>query len=280
MWPKMGFSRFFKYILIKVKRMPGRPHFIAAGVACGVFASFTPLVGVHLIFSAVFAFIFKGSIIASFIGTAVGNPWTFPIIWFASYRLGLFFMGIYQQEMQIQSVNFIHLFQNFFGALIQLDFEKFKLEILPLWLPMLIGSIPLGLLAGLCTYFPLKKMIATYQEHREKSLARRQLGFSRKKELKNKLQNFYKKIKRIVRNKRKTKWQKAIKNKAYIRKIVRKVRHIANKKYFYLNNYVKKSLKARLAKRFKQSLQTIKSGRKNKRFKNRISIKKLRRLSK
>ena len=39
------------------------------------------------------AFVVRGNYLAAAIGTAVGNPWTFPFIWAGTYRLGSFMLG-------------------------------------------------------------------------------------------------------------------------------------------------------------------------------------------
>ena len=278
-WPKMGFLRFFKYIFIKLKRIPERPHSIAAGFACGVLVSFTPCVGFHLILSAVLSFILKGSIVASFIGTIIGNPWTFPLIWLGTYRLGLFLMDIYRPEFEIQSVRFMHMFQNFFGALIQLDYNKFKVEIMPIWLPMLIGSMPLGIMSWIGTYFPLKKAIRRYQKHRAMARERKKLGIFKQKEIKNKLKNIYKKIKRVIRNQAKTKWHKNAKKRAYIKKLARRLRIITNQKHYYSYKHNRKRRTKISTNRFSKKLTSVKSGGYSKRL-NKKHLKKLRRLIK
>ena len=88
-WPKAGWKRSTKYIGHRVARIPGSPYSIAAGFACGAAISFTPFVGLHLAGGALFAWLIRGNLVASWIGTLVGNPWTFPFIWVGIYRLGL-----------------------------------------------------------------------------------------------------------------------------------------------------------------------------------------------
>ena len=45
LWPRAGWRRAGHYLVTRVKRMPGTPHSIAAGVATGVAVSLTPFVG-------------------------------------------------------------------------------------------------------------------------------------------------------------------------------------------------------------------------------------------
>ena len=57
---------------------------VAAGVAAGAFTSFTPFMGLHFLFAALFAWAIRGNLLASALGTFVGNPLTFPFIWAAT----------------------------------------------------------------------------------------------------------------------------------------------------------------------------------------------------
>jgi uncharacterized protein (DUF2062 family) len=93
MWPSMGFRRAARYVGHRVARLPDSPGAIAGGVAWGVAASFTPFIGLQFLFAALFAWATRCNVIASAIGTAVGNPWTFPFIWAAIYRTGAFILG-------------------------------------------------------------------------------------------------------------------------------------------------------------------------------------------
>ena len=73
-WPRGGFRRSTSYIWHRVARLPGSTHAVAAGFASGVAVSFTPFMGLHFIMGFVVAFITRGNLIASAIGTAIGNP--------------------------------------------------------------------------------------------------------------------------------------------------------------------------------------------------------------
>ena len=87
-WPSMGWRRFFVYLKHKTVRLSDSPHRIAMGLACGAGVSFSPIMTTHLLQAAILAFFLRGNIPASLIGTIVGNPWTFPFIWWASITVG------------------------------------------------------------------------------------------------------------------------------------------------------------------------------------------------
>ena len=87
-WPKMGWVRMGKYIKLRVIRLADSTPKIALGLAIGVGVSFSPFIGTHLIQAAILAFILRANIVASLIGTIIGNPWTFPFMWWAATELG------------------------------------------------------------------------------------------------------------------------------------------------------------------------------------------------
>ena len=71
-------SLFYFLKLIRVKDSVDK---LAIGFACGAMVSFTPFIGFHFFLAIIFAFILRGNIVASLIGTFIGNPFTFPFIW-------------------------------------------------------------------------------------------------------------------------------------------------------------------------------------------------------
>ena len=93
LWPTMGLSRYLQYLKLKITRIKGSDYSIAAGFACGAAVSMTPFLGLHFIMGAILAWLIGGNVFVSAIGTAVGNPWTFPIIFYLSNDLGNRILG-------------------------------------------------------------------------------------------------------------------------------------------------------------------------------------------
>ncbi len=137
-WPRHSWSRSARYFGKRVLRLSGSPHAVAAGVAAGVFASFTPFVGLHFILSFIFAFIVGGNMLAAGIGTFVGNPLTFPFIWASTYSLGSHILG----QSTAFALHEIHY------ALVHRSFEM----LVPIIAPMLVGAVPIGLPIALAFY--------------------------------------------------------------------------------------------------------------------------------
>nr|WP_011580287.1 MULTISPECIES: DUF2062 domain-containing protein [Chelativorans] len=161
-WPRRSYQRSATYLVKRALRLSATPHAIAAGVAAGVFASFTPFMGFHIIIAAAVAWVIRGNLVASALGTFVGNPLTFPFIWGATLETGKFILrGEHPAGIGPKDIG--HM-------LWHLEFEKLWE---PLLKPMAIGSLPLGLLAGLIFYFVTRGATNAFREERRKRLAER-----------------------------------------------------------------------------------------------------------
>ena len=165
-WPTSGFKRAGKYLLHRLSRLPGTPYTLAAGFAFGAAASFTPFVGFHLILAALLAWLSRADILASAIGTSVGNPWTFPFIWVWIYNLGNW-MGFGVSGVNLNELHFHQLFGQLTEALLNGDFNNAIDIIVPVLWPMFIGSIPSALCIWVIFYFPLNRVIESYQQRLE-----------------------------------------------------------------------------------------------------------------
>lgn len=160
LWPRRSLGRSVRYVLLRLKRLRSSPHRIAVGAAAGVFAIFTPFLGLQLILAGIISVALRGSVLASLLSSFAGNPLTYPIIWFATFNLGEALLGA-QTSLRIVDL------QSKAGALrdgllaLSPDRIGAALEALwPLFKPMVIGSLPLGGFAALATYMGVRKMIA------------------------------------------------------------------------------------------------------------------------
>jgi uncharacterized protein (DUF2062 family) len=167
-WPRIGFRRSMTYIRHRVGRLHGTPHSIAGGFAAGAAVSITPFVGGHFLLAALLAWLTRCNIVAGLLGTAVGNPWTFPFIWIWTYELGRQ-MGA-GRDLAVEP-NFVGIFTDLPGvvvkAVISFDLESTYFENVwaVLW-PMMVGSIPTFVMVWLGLYLFLKPLVATYQAKR------------------------------------------------------------------------------------------------------------------
>ncbi len=164
-WPSIGWRRSVRYLLHRLGRLPGTPYSIAGGFACGAAISFSPFVGLHFILGAVWAWLTRANILASAIGTAVGNPWTFPFIWTWIFYVGRL-MGAGEAGTDISDIKFSALFGALTEASLNGDIDGFVALCTPILWPMLLGSIPTMIVVWIVFYFPLKNVVERYQHRR------------------------------------------------------------------------------------------------------------------
>lgn len=155
-----------RYLWHRVLRLHGTPYSIAAGIACGAAVSFTPLIGGHFVFAALVAWLVGGNIVASLIGTAVGNPWTFPFIWLWTFKLGSGMIGRPAAGVAAPP-EFSGVFADLIEGLLRFHFDAaFLHKLWMVWWPMMLGSIPSMIAVWLATYLMLRPVIAAYQHRR------------------------------------------------------------------------------------------------------------------
>ncbi len=163
----MGWRRAAAYFMHRIRRLPGSPHTIAAGFACGAAISFTPFIGFHFVLAALLAWVIGANVIASAFGTAVGNPWTFPIIWVGIYRLGTMILGWNTGPALSETLSMAYIFDHPVAVL----------------LPMSLGGIMTGAVVWLAVYWSVLGVVAEYQLlRRRRRFARRGGGTERAKE--------------------------------------------------------------------------------------------------
>ena len=78
----------------RVKNFQGKPHFVAMGMAIGVFVAATPSMPFQTAIAVALAFILRSSKAAAAIAVWLSNPITFPVFYLASYKVGTLLFGI------------------------------------------------------------------------------------------------------------------------------------------------------------------------------------------
>lgn len=172
LWPRRSFARSTQYFMKRVVRLTATPHAIAAGVAAGVFASWTPFLGFHFVIAAAIAFLLAGNLLASALGTGFGNPITFPFIWGGTHKLGNFLLGERRYQMD-HEVNLVHHFKRVDWWSLWDVIHLFERLWHPFLKPMFLGAIPLGILCAATFYGVTYWAVKSYQERRKLMLARK-----------------------------------------------------------------------------------------------------------
>jgi len=176
-WPAMGWRRLGKYIIHRLARVDDSSQRLARGFACGVAISFTPLFGAHLLLSAALAWLLRGNIVAALLGTIVGNPVTFPLMWAVTYPLGLWLITHIvpsADPMALVSATVAEGMLSdmqsggFFDVLRQ---DGFFLEF---FLPWLLGSVPWVFASWFVSMYSTQAFIDAIRKQRERRQRKKQ----------------------------------------------------------------------------------------------------------
>lgn len=179
LWPRRNWMRSGKYVTKRVFRLTASPHGIAAGVAAGVFASFTPFLGFHFVIAFALAYLIAGNFIAAAMGTFFGNPFTLPFIWASTYATGKFILsgatgtnGTNNAERFGEIAN-----ADFFAH----GFHGLAAKIASIWepviLPMTVGAIPLGVSFAISAYLITRWLAIVFRDHRRRVIAEKAATF-------------------------------------------------------------------------------------------------------
>lgn len=159
----MGWRRTLRYQLHRMGRLPGSGYAIAGGFAWGAAMSFTPLIGLHILLSVIIAWMFRCSVVAAALGTAVGNPWTFPLIWVWLYKAGVYMGFGGQNGMPAEKLDFAALFDNMTSALLAGNWHFLADTAMPVFTPMLAASVPTAAIVWVIFFLLMKPGIERYK---------------------------------------------------------------------------------------------------------------------
>ncbi len=173
-YPRSGWRRVINYTSYRLKRLPDTPHRIALGFACGAFASFSPLFGLHFFLAVFLAYAVRGNVLSSLMGTFFGNPITFPIIGVVSYRSGLYILGMGPEETAWDTIRsgiseaFISMWSGvqFLFGYGPTRWDGFVGFFHSVFIPYFIGGLLPGFITAVIIYFVSKPLVRAYQQRR------------------------------------------------------------------------------------------------------------------
>lgn len=177
-----GISRAIEYVGIRLKRIPDTPHKISLGMSCGIFASFTPLFGLHFLIAGLLSYLLRANVLASLIGTFFGNPITFPIITVFNLQLGEWILGSSEYSSDDGGkifegfLDFIFLiYKSFFteGSIGENNVPRMNEFLNGVFIPYSLGGLIFGIFIAVISYFLLRPLVATYQKKRSALKAKR-----------------------------------------------------------------------------------------------------------
>ena len=139
-----------KRVLVKLLRMHSSPWEIALGIAVGVFIGILPVYGLHTLLLIILALIIRpANKIAMLIGTNISLPPTVPVITWAGYEIGRFFLD------------------KRLAPLCWSDFRNLTFQKVTAIYPVLfLGSVILGCICALIAYILVYFIVKAYKEKR------------------------------------------------------------------------------------------------------------------
>ena len=145
-WWKMNRIRGF---IDRAKKLDGDPHYVAMGMAIGVFIGVTPTMPFHTVLAVGLAFLLRGSKAAAALGVWFSNPVTAPFFYVGSYKVGKYLLG--------NSVPFNLKYESL------LELAHLGINVT---MALIAGGIILGILPGIASYFVTRKIFTTIRSKR------------------------------------------------------------------------------------------------------------------
>lgn len=139
----------FKDKIKQILSINDTPRRIAMAFALGVFMAITPLFGLHAIGTLFLAWLFRLNKLVAIAGAAILNPWTVVPICSFSLWVGAKMMGMKQILPEIDWTN------------VTLAYLIKKLS--HLILPLLIGSVSIGIVSAVISYFIMYNVVSKYR---------------------------------------------------------------------------------------------------------------------
>ena len=172
LWPKMGWIRVLKLYRARIIRLASPARTIAANMAGGAAMSFTPFFGLHIFAAMGFSWLIGAgvNVIAAVTGSFLGNPWTFPFLFFTSNRVGQWVLDAvgYNDEVMEVDVNLISEQQNTIHNFL---FDHFW----EVFFPTAVGGTIMAIVSWPIFYYSFYYMVKGAQQARRLRLRRKQL---------------------------------------------------------------------------------------------------------
>jgi len=180
-YPRGGWTRAFRYVQHRLRRLPDTPEKIARGIWAGVFTTFTPFYGLHFIIAGLIAVVMRGNILAALLATFFGNPLTYVPIAVVALQTGSWLLGARPDAATTGGIG--TKFTQAFGDL----WHNFKAVFTPeeahwtfliqfydeVFFPYMVGGIIPGIVAATIAYLASVPVIRAYQNRRRKALRKK-----------------------------------------------------------------------------------------------------------
>ncbi|MCL2162206.1 MAG: DUF2062 domain-containing protein [Betaproteobacteria bacterium] len=149
-------KRVIRYLTLRLMRINATPHYIALGLAVGVFAGLLPILPFQIVTAVGLAFVVRGSKIAAALGTWVSNPLNWVPLYMLSYYIGHAVLPF--------DIPPFTTFQLEMAEMVELGWMFFAV--------MMVGGLVVATPSAIVSYFVALKGIRAYQARRKARLSR------------------------------------------------------------------------------------------------------------
>jgi uncharacterized protein (DUF2062 family) len=126
------------------------PHRIALAFAFGVFLGMSPLIGLHTVSAFFIASLLNLNRLVALVGVFITNPWTIVPIYTFCIWVGARLVGLNQILPTVDWSN--------------LSFITMMSELKQLIIPFLVGTIVVGVVSAVVSYFIVHWAVVTYRD--------------------------------------------------------------------------------------------------------------------
>jgi uncharacterized protein (DUF2062 family) len=169
----------FREALQHLLHLEDTPRRIALAFAIGVFIGFSPPTGLHIVVAILVAWVMGLNKAIMVFGSLVNNPWTMVPIYATCLWVGVHLYGIHRftpiDWNAVMPGTLIHQFeaagaegQGLFSALASTGLH-FIDQFRTYFIPFLIGTVVVGLVASVVSYFILISIVTEYRKIRKRT---------------------------------------------------------------------------------------------------------------
>jgi len=156
-------KRIEKFFIYRVLHVDDTPHRIALGVAVGIFVTWTPTIGFQMILTVLLSWLLGANKLVGVPFVWISNPVTLPPIYGPNCYVGSLILGGRFSWGQIwEAFASASHFQGGLAGRVQAFWEATWKLFAPLWL----GSIVVGAVLGVLTYFAIYRAVVLYRRRR------------------------------------------------------------------------------------------------------------------
>jgi len=168
-----------RFLIYRVFSLDDTPHRLALGVAIGIFVAWTPTIGIQMVLTVGLCWLFGANKLVGVPMAWLSNPATIIPVYGPNYLIGCWILGR-KPDGWHNVVEAIHFQGDFYDRILEW-FYVTRSIFWELW----IGSLVVGLILGVMSYFTIYRMIVVYRtrwKHKLEAVYRHHHAHRRQKE--------------------------------------------------------------------------------------------------